>query len=380
MSTFFGGKGIASLKGKFNFSSLIDFFKGLSIRNIFRVSLTRRAIQYNKSSMDKSKENKVESSSKTNVIIKENNNNDDTINDISEETPLEGNRYAYLTQGKTIGSFYNRKNHKRLPGQIALSFSGAGFLGVYHYGVVHCLQAYAPNLMSRVIRYAGTSVGSIIASLFALSPDLFNQSMVQIMEMADETNSLAFGAITNGFSIHEKLVEAVNRIIPEDVSCLKNKLYISMTNAKTNQNVLYNYFPTKAQLTAAICASCYIPGWSAHYNAPHPVVDGITYIDGGLSNNLPVFDDIETITISPFSGSADISPSDNSLFSSYLPMQITFGKQVYSASFANMQRLGYALFPPKGETLKMYYDLGFKDAFVYLYESGRLERPRGTAI
>ncbi len=38
------------------------------------------------------------------------------------------------------------------------------------------------------------------------------------------------------------------------------------------------------------------------------------YIDGGYSNNLPIFDDMETISISPFSGSAIIAPRDSSYF------------------------------------------------------------------
>ncbi|CEF69740.1 Patatin/Phospholipase A2-related domain and Acyl transferase/acyl hydrolase/lysophospholipase domain-containing protein [Strongyloides ratti] len=310
-----------------------------------------------------------------------NNNHNNNLSEISEDTVTDNDSYVtFLTQGNNIGSFYKRKNHKPLPPKLALSFSGAGFLGIYHFGVIHCLQAYAPTLVSKVQRYAGTSAGSIIASLLAISPEIFNKSMKLLIQMADETNTLAFGALTNGFSMHEKLVRAVDEVIPDNVSSLKDRLYISMTNAKTNQNILYSNFTTKEQLTAAICASCYIPGWSAHFNAPHPVVDGVSYIDGGFSNNLPVFDDMETITISPFSGGADIAPIDNSLLSSYLPMQITFGKQMYSASFANIQRMGYALFPPKGEALKMYYDLGFKDAFLYLYESGRLERPNGTKV
>lgn len=38
------------------------------------------------------------------------------------------------------------------------------------------------------------------------------------------------------------------------------------------------------------------------------------YIDGGYSNNLPVFEDLPTISISPFSGSAMIAPADRNMF------------------------------------------------------------------
>lgn len=379
-----------------NWMEIFNFFKNLSSKNIFRFNFPIPAIT-SSLKMNETKNEKILNDGDNKIKIDKNiknlekekkdigsinkKNEDKIISDISEDIVTEDeNNYSFLTNGKNIGSFYKRKDHKILPTKVALSFSGAGFLGIYHFGVIHCLQAYAPTLVSRVQRYAGTSAGSIIASLLSISPEVFNKSMKILIQMADETNTLAFGALTNGFSMHEKLFRAVDELIPEDVSSLKDKLYISMTNAKTNQNILYSNFTTKEQLTNAICASCYIPGWSAHFNAPHPVVDGVSYIDGGFSNNLPVFDDMETITISPFSGGADIAPIDNSLLSSYLPMQVTFGKQIYSASFANIQRMGYALFPPKGEVLKMYYDLGFKDAFLYLYESGRLERPTGTKV
>ncbi len=39
------------------------------------------------------------------------------------------------------------------------------------------------------------------------------------------------------------------------------------------------------------------------------------YVDGGLSDNLPRFADMRTITISPFSGAAEISPSDLTILS-----------------------------------------------------------------
>ena len=39
-------------------------------------------------------------------------------------------------------------------------------------------------------------------------------------------------------------------------------------------------------------------------------IHGVRYIDGGFSDNLPELD-AETVTISPFSGEADICPTDN---------------------------------------------------------------------
>ena len=42
-----------------------------------------------------------------------------------------------------------------------LSFSGCGFLGIYHVGVASCLREYAPHLVHEKI--AGASAGSLAA-------------------------------------------------------------------------------------------------------------------------------------------------------------------------------------------------------------------------
>lgn len=60
-------------------------------------------------------------------------------------------------------------------------------------------------------------------------------------------------------------------------------------------------------------ASCYIPVYSGRFGDA-PWVDGHQLMDGGFSNNLVRFPGIKTITISPFSSDADISPRDVNLF------------------------------------------------------------------
>ena len=42
-----------------------------------------------------------------------------------------------------------------------LSFSGCGFLGIYHVGVASCLREYAPHLVHEKI--AGASAGALAA-------------------------------------------------------------------------------------------------------------------------------------------------------------------------------------------------------------------------
>lgn len=48
-------------------------------------------------------------------------------------------------------------------GSWSLSFAGAGFLGLYHVGVVHCLRQRAPRLLRGASRFYGSSSGSLVA-------------------------------------------------------------------------------------------------------------------------------------------------------------------------------------------------------------------------
>jgi len=43
-----------------------------------------------------------------------------------------------------------------------VSFSGCGFLGIYHVGVASCLKEYAPHLVENKI--AGASAGALVAT------------------------------------------------------------------------------------------------------------------------------------------------------------------------------------------------------------------------
>lgn len=248
MNNFLNGRNFLPIISGKNWREFFNIFKHLSPTNIFKFNVSPLVLCI-KQKMDETKNEKVfDGGDKENNINRKNinlekekkdtgsinnNNHNNNLSEISEDTVTDNDSYVtFLTQGNNIGSFYKRKNHKPLPPKLALSFSGAGFLGIYHFGVIHCLQAYAPTLVSKVQRYAGTSAGSIIASLLAISPEIFNKSMKLLIQMADETNTLAFGALTNGFSMHEKLVRAVDEVIPDNVSSLKDRLYISMTNAK----------------------------------------------------------------------------------------------------------------------------------------------------
>ena len=83
--------------------------------------------------------------------------------------------------------------------------------------------------MSQVTRVAGASVGSLVATLTVLCPEKLEESLALLYEVADELNSMTFGALTPGFYLNERIAGIAQRYLPEDISPAQNKLYISLT-------------------------------------------------------------------------------------------------------------------------------------------------------
>lgn len=54
---------------------------------------------------------------------------------------------------------------------LNLSFSAAGFLGIYHLGAAKAFLRHGDRLLSVIKAYAGASAGALIASLMVTAPD-----------------------------------------------------------------------------------------------------------------------------------------------------------------------------------------------------------------
>ncbi|KAK0403789.1 hypothetical protein QR680_017122 [Steinernema hermaphroditum] len=274
--------------------------------------------------------------------------------------------------------------HAPIPrsGPIALSFSGCGFLGTYHFGVVMCFQKHAKGLLSRCTKVAGASAGSLVGSLYVLAPERMEEGLHNLYKLADELNALTFGALTTGFSLNERLCSIIHEYIPVTIIHAQKKLHVSLTNQSTRENVLISSFETREYLLNCLMASCFIPLYSSGITANAPEIDGVAYIDGGFSENLHVFSDMPTISVSPFSGSARIAPNDHSPLGSKLfgEWRMRLGNQYLKVNMQNIVRGAQALFPPSREVLTGYYDMGFRDAMKFLLDEGLLERGEGSDV
>jgi len=186
-----------------------------------------------------------------------------------------------------------RKNRRTVE---SVSFSGGGYNCVYHLGVVRYIFEN-PELF-RDTKYLGASGGAGIISLivcYADDPMRF-EVLDQIVRTIIEMNG-------SDLKLHQQ-VEKYSKILESYITESKfeqrirglDRISISVTDITDviPRNQIKNNFETYTQFLETIRASACIP---FILDNTFRKIDGRIYLDGGLSNNLPVLND-ETIRIS----------------------------------------------------------------------------------
>uniref|UniRef100_UPI00398E31D7 patatin-like phospholipase domain-containing protein 4 isoform X2 n=1 Tax=Pristiophorus japonicus TaxID=55135 RepID=UPI00398E31D7 len=228
---------------------------------------------------------------------------------------------------------------------LNLTFSACGFLGIYHLGAAVALNRHGSKLLGTIKNYAGASGGALVAAVLLSHPEKLEQCKEFTYRFAADVRKQRLGALTPGYDFMKQLREGMESILSADAhKKAHERLYVSITNVKTLKNCLISSFPTREDL---------ITSW----------------IDGGLTNRLPILSIGQTMTVSPFSGKLDICPQDK--FQSNL--YITIAKQEFILSVANMVRLNQALFPPGREKMESLYHAGFNDAVRFLRNKSYFE-------
>ncbi|XP_043738252.1 patatin-like phospholipase domain-containing protein 5 isoform X2 [Cervus elaphus] len=190
-------------------------------------------------------------------------------------------------------------------GSWSLSFAGAGFLGLYHVGVVHCLRQRAPRLLRGASRFYGSSSGALVAVsvVSGLSVDLCCSRLMAVVKQVEQ---LSLGVFHPAFTPIETIRQDLQDWMPADVHILASqRLGISLTHWPDGENVIVTDFATRDEVIEALVCSVYFPFYCG--TIP-PTFRGKRYIDGALSNNLPFADSPSAITVSPFHGTVDICP------------------------------------------------------------------------
>ncbi|XP_072900345.1 patatin-like phospholipase domain-containing protein 4 isoform X1 [Hemitrygon akajei] len=243
---------------------------------------------------------------------------------------------------------------------LHLTFSACGFMAIYHLGAAVALHRHGHKLLAKMQNYAGASGGAMVAAVLLTQPETLEQCKEFTYEFAADVRRQMFGAITPGYDFMKFLREGMNSILTADAHTkAHSRLHVSVTNAKTLKNCMISSFPTREDLLTVLLASSFVPLYAGFKTVEY---EGESWIDGGLTNRLPILSSGRTLTVSPFSGKLDICPQDEDQKNLY----ITIAKQDFILSIANFVRLNHALFPPNKERMESLYHKGFDDAVRFL--------------
>ncbi|XP_059828732.1 patatin-like phospholipase domain-containing protein 2 isoform X2 [Hypanus sabinus] len=249
-----------------------------------------------------------------------------------------------------------------LPAQT-LTFSGSGFLVTYHIGVAQCLLENAPEVVRGARRVFGVSAGSLIAAAIVCGIDL-DHFYRSVTRTAEQSRRHFLGPMNPFFNplqlVRDSLVETLCENAFE-LAC--GRLFISVTRVSDRQNILVSDFSSNEELIQALLCSCFIPVYCGLFC---PTFRGVHYIDGGLTNNLPLYDK-NTIIISPFTGEVDICPSVFADCFFY-----NFAKFSYALIPENMYRITRAFFPPSSKVLHQFLRNGYRDTLLYLLANTKI--------
>lgn len=160
--------------------------------------------------------------------------------------------------------------------KIGICLSGGGALGYAHIGVLQALTEH--NIHPQVI--AGTSMGAIIGVLYAhnISPE----KMLQIVrdEKLYKISTIINPSLAhNGISSHRNLIKLLKDNVPNNFESLNKEFYVCASNVNKAKWVVVGEGDL---LHEYIIASSSIP-----FVFESVLIDGCTYVDGGLFNNFP---------------------------------------------------------------------------------------------
>ena len=251
----------------------------------------------------------------------------------------------------------------------SISFSGCGFLGVYHIGVASCLKQHAKSLINNFDKIYGCSAGSLVAAMLLVDIGI-DEVCQHTMDVVAKARSGILGPLSPGFKLNEILLKNLTEKLPMDAHLkTSGKLFVSLTRVYDCKNVIISDFATREELINVLLCSCFVPFYSGFVP---PKYRGTYYVDGGISNNLPSFND--TITVSPWSGSSDICPRNDD--ESSLIDLIVVNTSI-QATPSNIYRCSTMFFPPDPKVLRDFCTQGFQETVQYLQDHGLFESTHG---
>uniref|UniRef100_A0A3Q0RRK1 PNPLA domain-containing protein n=1 Tax=Amphilophus citrinellus TaxID=61819 RepID=A0A3Q0RRK1_AMPCI len=181
-----------------------------------------------------------------------------------------------------------------------ISFAGCGFRSIYYVGALSCILERVPHLVYGASKICGASSGCLVAAALTLCAD--------ILTTAKEARKHTLGVFHPTFSLLRTVRDSLLEKLPEDAHLrASGKLCVSLTRITDGKNVLVSEFASREELIQVLMCSCFFPVYCGFIP---PSYHGVLYMDGALSNNMPLFEQRNTITMAPFSGESDICPRE----------------------------------------------------------------------
>jgi NTE family protein len=157
---------------------------------------------------------------------------------------------------------------------VALALGGGGTRGFAHIGVIKALEeaGIEPDIVT------GSSSGAVVAALYAAGyPGAELERIALELEQGDLVDFALFG---EGWIRGEALQAFVNRLVQErPIERLARPFAVVATEAKTGRMTVFN----RGDTGLAVRASASVPNLFIP-----PVINGETYVDGGLTSPVPV--------------------------------------------------------------------------------------------
>lgn len=133
-------------------------------------------------------------------------------------------------------------------GKLNITFSGCGFLGIYHVGVASALKDRAPRLLERIENFGGASAGALAAGSLLCGMSL-SESLDFTLRLAERANKLSVGPFHPRFQLTKTLRKVFTKMVPADAyKRCSGKLHISLTRCSDWQNVVASEFRSNEDL------------------------------------------------------------------------------------------------------------------------------------
>lgn len=131
-----------------------------------------------------------------------------------------------------------------------LSFSGCGFLCIYHTGVIAAIKEYAPQLGRN--RVCGASAGAIAAAGLVCNVCI-SEAVSIILSVVTQARKSSLGPFSPDFHLMGLVRLGLEQSLPPNAHELcTNKLAISLTRYRDGENVIIEEFDSREELIQVI--------------------------------------------------------------------------------------------------------------------------------